>query len=134
MPSSLMGRSALASINLRRSQTLYIKLLAAGITPLISSKGLSANSELIHNLVRFPQGQGFFAKSGCIGCKKGRMFLGVSMASGGWIRPPRSRAAAGAGDMYSHTGIRAFSLNLSLIHYPLHRVLLGTGANTLHLV
>jgi len=45
-----MGRSALASINLHGNQTLYIKLLAAGIAPLISSEGLGANSELIHNL------------------------------------------------------------------------------------
>lgn len=55
-----MGRSALTSINQRGNQTLYIKLSAAGIAPLISSEGLDANSELIHNLGRFPQGQGFF--------------------------------------------------------------------------
>lgn len=55
-----MGGGALASINLRGNQTLYIQPLAAGIAPLLSSEGLDAHSELIHNLGRFPQGQGFF--------------------------------------------------------------------------
>lgn len=124
-----MGRSALTSINLRGNQTLYRKLLAAGVTPLISSEGLGTSSELIHNL-GWSQGQGFFAGSGCTGCQKGWISLGVSMALGPWIKPPWSRA----GSMCSHydTGIRAFSLNLSLIHYPLHRASLGTGVNTLH--
>lgn len=90
-----MGRSALASINLRGNQTLYIKLLAAGIATLISSKGLGANSELIRNLGRFPQGQGFFAKSGRTGCKKGWTLPGVSVASGGQSRFWRSRAELG---------------------------------------
>lgn len=54
-----MGRSALARINLRGNQTLQRKLLAAGIAPLLSSKSLRTNSELIHNLARISQGQGF---------------------------------------------------------------------------
>lgn len=46
-----MGRSALATINQRGNQILYRKYLAVGVTPVMSSEGLGANSKLIHNFI-----------------------------------------------------------------------------------
>lgn len=78
-----MGRSALARVNLRGNQTLCMKHLAAGITPSISSEGLSANLKLICILGRFCQGQSFLLNlTGCIGCRKGWSLQGLPLAPG----------------------------------------------------